>query len=63
MLERGFLANTSCYPSLGHTDEVVSLYGEAVDDVFAELVSALADDKVRDMLKGPAAHTGFARLL
>ena len=63
MLERGFLADTNCYPSLGHTDEIVSLYGKAVDEVFAELVSALANDKVLDMLNGPAAHTGFARLL
>jgi len=63
MLERGFLAGTSIVASLGHTDEIVDLYGAAIDEVFAEIAAALAAGNVREMLKGPVAHSTFARLI
>lgn len=63
MLERGFLAGTSFYPTLAHTDEIIALYGAAIDEVFAEIAEALAADEVTTRLKGPVAHTGFRRLV
>lgn len=63
MLERGFLAGVSIYPTCAHTDEVVSLYGEAIESVFGEIAKALADGTVKACLKGPVAHSGFRRLL
>jgi glutamate-1-semialdehyde 2,1-aminomutase len=63
MLERGFLAETLVYPTLAHTDEVVELYGAAVDEVFSEIAGALAAGDVKQRLKGPVAQTGFQRLL
>lgn len=63
MLERGFLAGTAVYVTLAHSDEIVELFEEALDEVFAEIARALADDSVSRRLKGPEAHTGFARLL
>ncbi|UCH33163.1 MAG: aminotransferase class III-fold pyridoxal phosphate-dependent enzyme, partial [Armatimonadota bacterium] len=62
MLERGFLAGASIYPTLAHTDEIVSLYGDTIDKVFAIIARALKQGKVGEMLKGPVAHSGFARL-
>jgi glutamate-1-semialdehyde 2,1-aminomutase len=63
MLERGFLAGTSLYVTLAHTGEILSLYEEALNEVFAEVAQALAEGSVIKRLKGPEAHNGFARLL
>ena len=63
MLERGFLATTSFYVSLAHTDNVVATYAEAIDDVFGKLADALKAGNVRERLKGPVAHSGFRRLV
>ena len=63
MLERGFLAGTSIYPTLAHTDEIVERYRTAIDEVFAKISKALAAGTVSQDLKGPEAHSGFRRLL
>jgi len=63
MLDRGYLASPSIYPTLAHTEEVAASYGEAIDAVFAELSKAIATDSVLGRLRGPVAHTGFQRLL
>jgi len=63
MLEQGFLAGPSIYPTLAHTDELVGLHGEAVDRVFSQMADLLQAGKIRESLKGPVAHSGFRRLL
>ena len=63
MLERGFLAGASIYPTLAHTEKIVSLYGAAIDEVFAEIAKILKRNQVKERLKGPVAHSGFRRLL
>ncbi len=63
MLKRGFLAGTALYPTLAHTDEVVTRYGEAIEAVFGEIADALSAGEVSARLKGPVAHSGFRRLL
>ena len=63
MMEQGFLAGYSIYPTLAHTDELVGLHGEALDRVFARMADLLKAGKVREALKGPVAHSGFRRLL
>lgn len=63
MLERGFLAGVSIYPTLAHTDGIVALYGRAIDEVFGEIADALAAGDIEARLKGPVAHSGFRRLL
>ncbi|MBP1992127.1 aminotransferase class III-fold pyridoxal phosphate-dependent enzyme [Paenibacillus eucommiae] len=63
MLERGFLAGTAVYPTLAHTDAIVSLYDEAVDEVFDVMANALREGKIEQSLRGPIAHSGFRRLL
>lgn len=63
MLERGFLAGISIYPTLAHTEEVVRLYGAAIDEVFAETADALRAHDIETRLKGPVAHSSFRRLI
>jgi len=63
MLERGILAGTAIYPTLAHTDEIVAIYENAIDAVFAQIADIIAKGKIKESLKGPAAHSGFKRLL
>ena len=63
MLERGFLAGALFYPALTHTDEILARFAQAADEVFAEIAESLEKGDWKERLKGPAAHTGFARLV
>jgi glutamate-1-semialdehyde 2,1-aminomutase len=63
MLERGFLAGAQFYPALTHTDEILAGFERAADEVFAEIGESLERGDWKKRLKGPAAHTGFARLV
>jgi glutamate-1-semialdehyde 2,1-aminomutase len=62
MLERGFLASTEFNPSVAHTPVLIKRYLKALDGVFAEIRTALDTDSVQKRLKGPIAHSHFARL-
>jgi len=62
MLDRAFLAGTSFYPMLAHTSANAQSYLSAVDEVFGLLAGAIAEESVERRLKGPVAHSGFARL-
>ena len=62
MLEKGFLAGSVIYTTMGHTEEIMRLYGQAIDEVFADIGKNLAQDKIKQMLRGPVAYSGFARL-
>lgn len=62
MLDRGFLANGVFYPTLSHRSETVSAYLQTVDDVFGWLRVCIDQGKVQESLRGPVAHSGFARL-
>ena len=63
MLKRGFLATTGIYPMLAHTDHIISLYGDAIDEVFAELSEAVKKDNIISRLNGEVGDMGFARLV
>ncbi len=62
MLKRGFLAGLSVYVSYAHTDRHVKKYLTQVDEVFALIKAGLDAGTINDMLEGPVAHAGFARL-
>jgi len=62
MLDRGFLASRSFYTTFAHQDEMIEEYLQAAEDAFGAIAQALARGTVREMLKGPVAHAGFARL-
>ncbi len=62
MFDRGILAGAAFYAMYAHTDEHVDRYLAAVRDVFAELKKAVDNRSVRQLLRGPVAHSGFSRL-
>jgi glutamate-1-semialdehyde 2,1-aminomutase len=63
MLERGFLAGPSIYVTMAHSDEVVALYDQAVDEVFAAIAAILRNGDINMHLKGDIAMSGFRRLI
>ena len=62
MLEKGFLAGTSVYSSLAHTDAHHESYFEALDPIFKVIKECEDGRDVRGLLKGPICHSGFKRL-
>ena len=62
MLERGFLATNSLYANYAHSDDDIAQYVTAVQDAFGELARAIETGTVKQLLKGPVAHSGFYRL-
>lgn len=62
MLKREYLASKSIYVSYAHTEEIVEKYMEGVCDVFGTIKKGLEENKIRSLLEGPIAHTGFKRL-
>jgi glutamate-1-semialdehyde 2,1-aminomutase len=62
MLEQGFLATKAFYATYAHDDRIVEEYLQAVEQAFAFIARALESGGVLDLLEGPVAHAGFARL-
>jgi len=62
MLKRGFLSSKAFYPTFAHTEDHVREYLAAVDEVFGLISTTVRDGRVRDLLDGPVAHSGFRRL-
>jgi glutamate-1-semialdehyde aminotransferase len=62
MLAEGFLANSPFYATCAHTADDLNRYGAAVDRVFAKLSATRTRGSLKQDLRGPVAHTGFARL-
>ncbi|MCW3018341.1 MAG: aminotransferase class, partial [Solirubrobacterales bacterium] len=62
MLERGCLDNGNFYATCAHTPEILDRYAAVVRDAFARVSDAVTGERVLDELKGPIAHSGFARL-
>jgi glutamate-1-semialdehyde aminotransferase len=62
MLEQGYLATDSLYPTFAQTPEIVDGYLDALDRTFAELKQALDGGDVLKRLRGPVATSGFQRL-
>jgi len=62
MLELGYLAGAGFYPCAAHTLAATEDYLTAVDQVFANIASALASEGVRSKLKHREADQGFRRL-
>lgn len=63
MLERGFLAGLSLYPTMAHTPEITKLYHEAIDVVFEEIADIIKDGAAGRLPENMTANSGFARLI
>jgi len=62
MLEKGFLAGRAFYATYAHQEQIVEGYLQATEEAFSAIARGLERGTMGEMLKGPVAHTGFARL-
>jgi len=62
MLKKGYLAATSCYVSLAHTQEAIEPYLGELDGIFALIAECEQGRPVEELLEGPVCHGGFKRL-
>lgn len=62
MLKKGFLANTSFYSSISHTQDIVDEYFFELEKVFKEIKECESGKNILELLDGPVCHDGFARL-
>ena len=62
MLKKGYLAATSCYTSLAHTQDVIEPYLKNLDEIFALIAECESGRSVDTLLEGPVCHSGFKRL-
>jgi len=62
MLRKGILASTSFYAMYAHTDEHVSCYLDAADEVLGEMAQLQKSGELASALSGPPATAGFKRL-
>jgi len=62
MLKRGYLAANSVYVCTEHTDEVLSGYEEALDQVFGLLAECEQGRSIKELLDGPVCDKDFRRL-
>ncbi len=62
MLKKGYLATTTFYVSISHTEQVLESYFKDLKKVF-ELVKQCEEGRdVYGLLEGPVCHSGFKRL-
>lgn len=62
MLKKGYLATTTFYVSISHTEQVLEDYFKELEKVF-ELVKQCEQGRdVYGLLEGPVCHSGFKRL-
>ena len=63
MLKRGYLATTSIYSCLEHSDAIIDNYMNDLNDVF-KLIRSCQDEvnNIDELLDGDVCHTGFSRL-
>jgi glutamate-1-semialdehyde 2,1-aminomutase len=63
MLAKGYLASTNFYASTAHNKENLSLYFEALNDVYSIISDCeKGNNEIETLLKGPVCHGGFKRL-
>jgi glutamate-1-semialdehyde aminotransferase len=62
MMKKGFLTSKSVYVSYSHKKNDIDKYLNTADEVFNLIKKAIDDKKIYKLLKGPIAHSGFARL-
>ena len=62
MLKQNFLAGTSFYPSICHSEDVINEYLEKLEKIFKLIASCEDGLNVESLLEGPVCHAGFKRL-
>jgi glutamate-1-semialdehyde 2,1-aminomutase len=62
MLRKGYLAGNSVYVCTQHSPEILDGYFAALAPIFELIAECEQGRDVRNLLKGPVCHSGFARL-
>lgn len=62
MLKKGILATNAVYVCTAHSSEVVDVYFDALEPLFADIKSFEEGKDVYSLLEGPVCHGGFKRL-
>lgn len=62
MLRQGFLAGTSVYACIEHSQKIIDRYFEALDPIFSLIKECEEGRDVKKLLQGPVCHSGFKRL-
>ena len=63
MLKKGFLASTNFYACIEHSDYLMNLYFESLNEIFKIISKCESEElNISDLLEGPVCHSGFERL-
>jgi glutamate-1-semialdehyde 2,1-aminomutase len=62
MLKRGYLAANSVYVSYAHNENIIEEYLSNVDEVFKNILHAVENNTIEDMLETSIRDEGFKRL-
>jgi len=63
MLKKGFLANTSFYACIDHSNEIIKKYSESLESIFYDISECQKGNKsIDELLETSPAHQGFSRL-
>jgi len=63
MLKKGFLASTSVYVCVSHTNEILDAYFCELDKIFNKIESCESEgNDITNLLESPICHSGFKRL-
>ena len=62
MLKKGYLAGTSIYCSIAHTEEVLQPYFEKMETLFGTIAECENGKDIDSLLDGPVCQSGFKRL-
>jgi len=63
MLKVGYLASTSCYSCVCHSDEIIEEYLHNLDPIFKVIKKCeIGELDILELLDGPICHSGFTRL-
>jgi glutamate-1-semialdehyde 2,1-aminomutase len=63
MLKKGFLASTSFYASIAHSNNNIKSYLEALDEIYYTISECEKGNiSILEILDGPICHSGFKRL-
>lgn len=62
MLKSGYLAASSVYVSLAHTEDIVDKYLDVADGVFSRMANAIAEDNLDSLLKTSLRTDSFVRI-
>ncbi len=62
MLKKGFLASTISYLSTAHSEEILEVYSNELNEVFGLIAKCENRVDVNKFIETPLCHTGFERL-